>query len=436
MAKVTLIVEKNPILAQIYRLNLNTYVGVDATIVNNIVDAINFIENNSELALIIFRKEGKNFEVFLPELNKRNKNIPIIIIGSHDVFSDTIIPVKSGIEIKPIIKSAAQFLGVTAQDMVKLSVPEYFPFHIEYFKNLKRTCSKLFLETSGVYFEISQEYSNFAPELIEGLESKGVKELYCEKNQRLKLVNHITSELVGDIEDKELNESEQIQANDINRANLTQKLKILGVEEETIKLAKKNLKSISDTCKRTPLLTKLFEKLNANKASYLYLHTQLVTYIGLHIMGHIDWGNEEQKEKFSFIAYFHDIVLETDIQGKIHSKEELKKSKLSSEEQALVEKHAQMAGELVHKFPRAPLGADQIIKQHHGMLNGIGFSEHFGANLSPVTIIFILSEELTRIILEKSLEQVNLKESLKVLRDKFPTARFAKIIDIMESIPI
>src|SRR5690606_6673317 len=110
--------------------------------------------------------------------------------------------------------------------------------------------------------------------------------------------------------------------------------------------------------------------------------------------------NQDQEDKLSFIAYFHDIALNTDEEAMIHSNQELKNSPLNRPSKLLVEKHAQVAAELVAKYPHAPMGADQLIRQHHGTLNGIGFSEHFGSNISPMAIVFIVAEEFTRIVLK------------------------------------
>src|SRR5690606_12585819 len=136
-------------------------------------------------------------------------------------------------------------------------------------------------------------------------------------------------------------------------------------------------------------------------SSYLFKHTQILTYICLHIIKNIDWGNAEQEEKISFIAFFHDIALEKDEHAEIKTTIELKKANFPLAERQLIEKHAQLAAEFVSKFPHAPMGADQIIRQHHGTLNGIGFSEHWGNNISPISIVFIVAEEFTRIIMKR-----------------------------------
>jgi response regulator RpfG family c-di-GMP phosphodiesterase len=192
--------------------------------------------------------------------------------------------------------------------------------------------------------------------------------------------------------------------------------------------------SMKKNVKTNPNLSKLLDRLLANKASYLFTHTQLLSYIGLHIVKNIDWGNPEQEEKICFIAFFHDIALEKDEQSKIKSTLDLKKSELSEIDKSLVERHAQIAAELVSKFPHAPMGSDQIIRQHHGVLNGVGFSEHFGNNVSPMSIVFIVAEEFTRIVLKYADSELNRTQMIRELKESFPTSRFQKVIDLLNTI--
>jgi response regulator RpfG family c-di-GMP phosphodiesterase len=188
--------------------------------------------------------------------------------------------------------------------------------------------------------------------------------------------------------------------------------------------------------KKNPKLSKLLDRLLSNKTSYLYKHTQILTYISLHMIRNIDWGTPEQEDKISFISFFHDIALENDVQCQIHSTYELKRAELTTEARTLVERHAQIAAEFVSKFPHAPMGTDQIIRQHHGMLNGVGFSEHFGANVSPMAIVFIVAEEYTRIIMKRDNGPFNGPEMIKELKDVFPTSRFAKIVEKLMTLSI
>jgi hypothetical protein len=80
------------------------------------------------------------------------------------------------------------------------------------------------------------------------------------------------------------------------------------------------------------------------------------------------------------------------------------------------------------------MGTDQIIRQHHGQLNGIGFSDHYGANVSPMAIVFIVAEEYTRIIMKREAGPFDREEMMRELKDVFPTSRFAKIVEKLATV--
>src|SRR5690606_3379837 len=130
----------------------------------------------------------------------------------------------------------------------------------------------------------------------------------------------ITAELVSRLEDKDLNPDEQIQAGVSNLEMLSKKLMSIGINEETLGLAKKGMDTLAQNVKKYPKLGSLLQRMLANQAGYQFRHTQIATYVALHIVRNIDWGNAEQEEKISFIAFFHDIALENDKQSKIKNK--------------------------------------------------------------------------------------------------------------------
>jgi HD-GYP domain-containing protein (c-di-GMP phosphodiesterase class II) len=239
---------------------------------------------------------------------------------------------------------------------------------------------------------------------------------------------------MASLADADLSEEEQLTAAELTLELASNKLISLGITEETVKLAQKSMETMKNNVKMNPNLSKLMNKLLANKTSYLFTHTQILSYIGLHIVQNIDWGNPEQEEKICFIAFFHDIALEKDEHAVIKSQLQLKEANLNKADKSLVERHAQISAELVYKFPHAPMGADQIIRQHHGSLNGVGFSDHFGNNVSPMSIVFIVSEEFTRIVLKYGGSDMSRTQMIQELRQTFPTSRFQKIIELLNTI--
>lgn len=420
-------------------LNLSTWLGLETISKNKAEFALKYLETNADkLRLIIVRSQiGKEqtAKMVLDYLKVNNLSIPVIIIGHGEFPGQMQVP--NSLDLKLLIKTAATATKITAKEMMGKVVPNYFPIPILYFNCIKRSVCTVYAEDSdkaNSYVPRIEKNKPFDSILINQMAQEGVTHLFVDKMDRLDFVNNVTSELISTLEAEEISVDEQHTATDKNIELLSRKLLTIGITEETIGLAKKNIDAIRTNVKKNPKLSKLLDRLLSNKTSYLYKHTQILTYISLHIIRNIDWGTPEQEDKISFISFFHDIALENDVQCQIHSTNELKRANFSTEEKTLVERHAQIAAEFVQKFPHAPMGTDQIIRQHHGQLNGIGFSDHYGANVSPMAIVFIVAEEYTRIIMKRESGPFDRDEMMRELKDIFPTSRFAKIVEKLATV--
>lgn len=437
----TLLVESNPMIESFYMLNLATWLGLDIVAKKKAEFAIKLLETQSDtIKLIIVRAvidKEESAKMILDFLASRGLQIPVIEIGPGKEVPGCFAHVPNSLQLKILIQNSAKALNITAKDMSAKVVPDFFPIPIVYFKVIKRSVCPVYSQNMDdpKKFDLRiQKLKDFTEKDITDMIAEGVTHLYVNKLDRLEFVNNVTSELMTLLETKDLSPDEAVSAADKSMELLSKKLVTIGVNEETIRLAKTNMDVMRKNVKANPKMAKLLERLLANKTSYLFKHTQILTYVCLHIIKNIDWGNAEQEEKVSFIAFFHDIVLENDKQAQIKSTLELKKADFEIAERTLVEKHAQLAAEFVSKFPHAPMGSDQIIRQHHGTLNGVGFSEHYGNNVSPVAVVFIVAEEFTRIILKHENGPFDRLEMLRELKEEFPTSRFQKVIDILQSV--
>lgn len=437
----TLLVESNPKIGSIYKLNLYTWLGLETVIQKKSTDALKYLEDNGKkISLIIVRskiEKEQTAKIILEQLKVKDLKIPFIVLGPGE-FPD-VAHVHNSLDLKLLIKTAAAALSITAKEMMSKVVPEYFPIPIENFHGLKRSVCTVYSQdphANGKYIASIEKLKEFDTMMIANIERAGAQFLYVDKMDRLEFVSNLTAELMATLKNEDLTEDEQISAADKSLELLSKKLLTLGITEETIILAKKNMDGIRSNVKKSPKLSKLMDRLLSNKASYLYKHTQILTYISLHIIHNIDWGTPEQEDKISFISFFHDIALETNAQCQIKTTNELKRADLTPEARTLVEKHAQIGAEYVQKFPHSPMGADQIIRQHHGQLNGIGFSEHYGANVSPIAIVFIVAEEFTRIIMKRESGPFDREEMIRELKDEFPTSRFSKIVEKLQTLTL
>jgi HD-GYP domain-containing protein (c-di-GMP phosphodiesterase class II) len=437
----TLLVENNQKIESFYMLNLSTWLGLQLVTKKRADQGIRLLESGKlPFTLIIVRtriEKEESAKEIIEYVKRKELKIPVIVIGSGDPPEGSFTHVPNSLQLKLLIQAAAKALEITAKEMMNKVVPDYFPIPIAYFLVLRRSVCDVYTrdKTNIKIFNIRiEKLVEFNVDIINKMIKEGVDYLYVDKMDRLDFVNNVTSELITQLQSEDLSADEQLSAADKSVELLSKKLMTIGLNDETIELAKKNIENIKSNAQKHPKLSKLLSRLLNNKTSYLYQHTQILTYISLHIIRNIDWGTPEQEDKISFITFFHDIVLETDDQCRINSNAELKASPLLPAEKQLIEKHAQMSADFVTNFPHAPMGADQIVRQHHGTLNGIGFSEFYGANISPMAIVFIIAEEFTRIIMKAPEGELNRNELIKELREDFPTHRFQKIIDLLESI--
>jgi HD-GYP domain-containing protein (c-di-GMP phosphodiesterase class II) len=436
----TLLVETNPQFEKIYELNLLTWLGLTTDIKENATQAMIAVEvSPKKYKLIIVRSmisKEETAATVIAFLKSKAIDIPVIVVGPGKEIQGAYAFIPNSLQIKSVIQASAKALGITAQEMMNKIVPEYFPIPAHFFLNLRRSACPIFRKSDNEYKVEVDKLKLINPDRVQTLIAEGTDTLYVDRLDRLEFVSTLTSEMMSNIDGDDLSKDELIVAQDRSLELLSKKLLTFGVTEDTTALAHKNIESMKKNVKSYPKLAKLLERLLSNQASYLYKHTQILTYICLHIIKNIDWGSPEQEEKISFIAFFHDIVLETDIQGQIKSNSELKRSTLTLPEKQLVERHAQMAAEYIQKFPHAPMGADQIIRQHHGTLNGIGFSDHYGNNVSPMAIVLIIAEEFTRIIMKNDGRDIDKVELIRELKTEFPTSRFQKIIDLLQTITV
>ena len=267
------------------------------------------------------------------------------------------------------------------------------------------------------------------------MDEAGTRSLFVKKNDRLKFVTNINQEIASKLVLDDLNEDEQVTAVEMSQQLLQAKIKRMGITDETVQLAQRNLIAMAKSAKKVPNLKHLIARLAKNKTGYQFKHSQVLMFVATHLMNQMDWVNDEQRKKLQFIAFFHDITLSDTEMSKIHSNDELKKSDFTDEQKEEIKKHAQEGASLASQYPNAPVGVEQIIKQHHGMANGIGFSDHYSQNISPMAIVFILSEDFVDGLIYGG-TNFSVIEKITQMRERYSTQRFKKIIDALEKIAL
>ena len=169
-----------------------------------------------------------------------------------------------------------------------------------------------------------------------------------------------------------------------------------------------------------------------SKLSFRYKHSQVTAYVALSILSQMSWANSEHRSTLSYTSFFHDIILSTDAMCLVHNSKDLEQGNFSAIEKEIIEKHAQLSAELIRKVPHVPAGVYSIITQHHGSLNGVGFTNVVPESLSPLVTLFMIAEKVAHIVLKSETKELLKKNIINQVKDSFPTKCFEKMLIAFE----
>ncbi|MFT6603023.1 MAG: hypothetical protein ACJARO_000531 [Bacteriovoracaceae bacterium] len=139
-------------------------------------------------------------------------------------------------------------------------------------------------------------------------------------------------------------------------------------------------------------------------------------------------------EKLAFAAFFKDIsFVEHEELARITTYDELEASNISEEDWDLVFNHALESSVLIRKHPEAPLGVDEIVKLHHGAMNGKGFSTANVSKMNSLQQIFLISAEFVKELMAFRERGGKPTPIIDELYQKYPTPEMISVIKALET---
>jgi hypothetical protein len=430
------------LLNQLYITNLNVYLNASVIICEKIADISKSLsENQIDLILTLSTLEKEDAISYII-----NPKIPIIVIGENEKYKNKFQSVKGYYDLKSILRESAKILKITSQMMMEETVGEYYPFKLETIKYLKLAPVNFFLEINKGNNEKS--YSVFLTRdksilnSLQELKNNSIECIYVLANDRLKMANSISASIIDFLvinTSLNVEEKEEIVSASMNL--LASSLVIDEVSPEIVNLVNRSTKIMSEIILEVPTLTKLLKMLMANKNGFIYTHSMLCAYVASYIVKKVPWGGETHIDKINFVLFFHDIALVPVFEKypNSYSEEEmLFIESISEEDKNLILNHARISAELVTGLKKCPIGADLMIKQHHGISNGVGFATEYRDDISPLSKIIIISEAFIEefMVFKNKNEAINIDLILEKLNDRFPKHTYKKIIETLQTIKI
>lgn len=397
-----LVIENNSDLSKVLKLNLMKSFDFEVIEKSSVREGLELIEILPAIDLILMNEKIDDVEVIndLIEYLKNNSYLtPIILVGSQKRNYDKIHLVDPNSSWKVMVDMVGKITGKTASNTNRGGEAAYLPIPVSYFLNIQETsmgCDVYIRvkKTEGDFQYIKRLNStdSFNRAEIEKYMSQGLKEFYIPKEHFTRFVDYVTDQLTLKFisPDKNTNSTQfNAEAYDVTRDRIAS----LGIDERTVALVEENLKGMSRTLGDKNALSDYLNNLRNNTMSFAYSHSYLTCLLLNKILKSFEWESAAVREKITYICYFHDISLKEDELIKISNQEELDKLELSREKQSLVLNHANKSAEIVDQFPQVPIGVSSLIREHHGIKTGVGFRTQLTITLSPVSMMFVVTED-------------------------------------------
>lgn len=360
----------------------------------------------------------------------------MLVIGDFEHTLKQYTVLSSKIRVEEINRLVLKTLGLKKDDFKYLKLPDYVPYPIAYFYLMKSAPCDIYIKIpkkeGDEYLKRLRVTEVFNKIDLFKYEDLGLKEFYILKDdcqlflnsmllQSLEEVKHATNENKVEVLEQTFNISADL-------------VKTVGITPQAKIIADQTIVHIATSVAKADKLSEMLNRILDDEMSFSYKRSYLISLLASTILPKLDWVSGEQQNnmllKLTMVSYFHDIYLSEEKFLKVMSNEDFKKIEkdLIGSEKELILNHANRAALLLQNYPKLPQGVDMIVKQHHGVTNGVGFSESYSSSLSPMTILFIVLEEYAhRILINEN--KLDLEFINHYMLGKFTQPSYKKIVN-------
>ncbi len=407
---------------------------VEVTEVTSIDRALSFIQILPDLDFILLNInnfEAKEFVKLENFLIDENIDVALLVIGAAIPDRQKTTLLKFNIEsmnfldlVKDIfIKNDIERKKKSAQLFTPVEIGYILehretPFPVDFFLRIKRS------EDEFQFIKRLHANELFDDEEIEKFKKHNVTQLFIQKNDYKTFLDFSLK--------INLNKKPASKMNSAFNYHLTREvLSLMGVDEELEKTVSTNIKEMEANLASNEALANYLNLIKKSPDSFAYAHSSLVALILNKVVGKFDWDSKMIREKICYAAFFHDLTLVDDKLTRVHSEEDLYKeatveyeflsqSKLRDKvfkdfEVEQILQHALNAAIIIEKIPSIPSGVGQIVREHHGSKNGIGFNNSQSISLQPLSMLFMVVEDFVHEMMK--LEKITKADLQKIVKN-------------------
>lgn len=399
----TIIVEADHTISDILKLNLEAFAGTDVISRTKAEEVIKILSILPTIDLIVMRAKIGEEEVAKTVhdfLVKQKLKIPCIIIGDvdpEDYPGHKIIPIFEDWE--DIITAAFSLLGISSETIDKKPKPKFIPIDIRFFFEISEPPCDVYIrirqnsqDYEYQYVKLIHSQDQFDQGLVEKYESQGLTDFYIEEDYHQFFVTSVTNHLMKKLNSENLTIDERIIHNDNAYRIIMDKVENMGLDEEAIDLAHTCIKSMKESIKKSEKLSEMLDRLFSNRISYAYQKAHLTFIIATAILQKIEGHTKEDINTINYACFFADITLKSQKQLAILNYQNFMTSDLDLAQKSIVEFHARRISKVLEESGLFSEYVIQVIKEHHGSKNGVGFPKNFPRTLHYLSYLYIVAD--------------------------------------------
>jgi hypothetical protein len=434
--KSTLVLSPNEDFYSTINTNLTAAFTTKVKIETDLNDALIELKNNSQdyTFIIIDTQMGTKNALEIDRASYASYNIFIIIVGRYIKLHSRFKHFEDLTQISKLVI----YVSSETQEELDDETYSYLPVNFDLIKMLHKNPSDLFVKI-GQHKFIKRFHKD---ELIESADVRNLEQkidfLWLKKSDKDLYAKSIYEKLkvkMNDAESRQLDDKEKFELQSLNLEYIHGFSRYLGVTEEVIDLSncyvQRNIKEIGEN----KHLLEYLKRLSALPHSLRFKITQLTIAISSNICDFSQMpGLEENIRKLSFAALFHDIFVDDDKDLLIRTEAQLKSKGFELNKINQIKFHGKRASELLMKHTSAPYDSLKIVTEHHGSRLGVGFPETIEQRLSPLSLIFMISEEFAISLLLAQEPEKAIPKSIETISKKYTNTTSAKYVKALKEL--
>ena len=439
-----LLVEPNEMAGDVIERNLQREFGAHVQWVKTAAEALGLIKKAEYFDLFVVRNASEETpetpsepiaELLLNVVYDMSLKTPLIVIGEFEHAFKKYALVSDNVRIEEINRLVLKALDKKKEDFSHLKLPDYisFPIRIFYMMNLS-PCDvyiRLVKKSGDEYAKRLNFGEKFNRDDLMKYEDIGLKEFFISREERELFMNGLLTQTLKAMKTLPTTDEKSAVTKTGDSFTVSSDLiKTLGITPACVAMVDQTIMNMKNQIVKTDKLGTLLKKLLDNTLSYSYRRSYIICLLSYTLLPKMEWGSGGQQnillDKISMVSFFHDIYLEEERLLKIMDTEQLKKADLTPRERDLVLNHANRAAMLVQSYPKLPQGVDLIIKQHHGVSNGVGFPEALTASISPMAVFFVVVEDFVTQILALD-DHTKVPLVIKQQKERFQLPSYRKV---------